>query len=72
MKRLEEDQRLFHRDVVVEAHLDEDSVITSQPVTFWCVLSATEEEIKMEKEKAVQSFCGIMQRRTLKGTVGTL
>ena len=69
MYRLEQDQRLFHRDDIVDAHLDGDSLVSTQPVTFWCIPSVTEEEIKAAKEKAVQSFCGILQRKTLKGKV---
>ena len=50
---------------MLEAHLDADTVVSSQPVTFWCALDVSEEEIKVVKEKAMQSFYCVVQRRTL-------
>ena len=44
---------------MLEAHFDDDSVVSVQPTVFWHVPDATEGEIRAAKEKAVQRFYSV-------------
>ena len=66
LQRLEQTQRLCHRDDLLEAHFDDDSVVSVQSTVFWHVPDATEGEIRAAKEKAVQRFYCTVQRRNIK------
>ena len=62
-----QNQRILHRDDILEAHFEDDSEVSVQSTIFWHVPDATEGEIRVAKEKAVQSFYCTVQRRNLKG-----
>lgn len=57
---------------MLEVSPEEGTIVNSDPLSFWCLSTVTEEEVLAAKEEAAKKYCSILQRRLLVGRVGVV